>query len=194
MNLARLLLFPLVASTTLPAAPPPGLGPEAQKAYALLKEVNVFSSTSVGVAGTTPESVSAFRTLLAGPHASTCFKTLLEEATTAGQLYALCGLWFTDPAAFKAGIEKHRRSDAQVETLEGCIASRQPVREVIESKATGAVRLRDNQQTIRQWTEEHRPKTLHYDILGGAWPSMFRDEGGFRKPAKKMEAGTPPPR
>jgi hypothetical protein len=153
-------------------------------AYVTIKNETTFCSTMVGAGGAVPKVVSAFRTLLWQPQADSAFKSLLVEAKPAGQLYALCGLWFTDPAAFKIAAGKLSKSREEVETLFGCIGMRRPVAEIVESKDPGAVRLKDNTQTVKQWAASHKGVSMQPDIIGGYWPGMFKDEGGFRMPMK----------
>lgn len=162
-------------------AEPAGLGDQA-KNYEVIKNAPEFCATAVGVAGSTPAVVYAFRDLIADPAADAAFKSLLTEAKLPGQLYALCGLWFTDPLAFKTEVEKFRSMKGEVRMVDGCEIAPQRVSELVESKAPGVVRLKDNKQTILAWSRERKsPGPTSYDIVGGAWPSMFRDEGGFKR-------------
>ena len=116
--------------------------------------------------------------------ADAAFKSLLTEATPVGQLYALCGLWFTDSAAFKTEAERLKQSNAQVDTLSGCVGMKKRMADIIESKVPGAVRLTSNKQSVRDWLDMHKGSAMHYDIIGGAMPSMVWNEGAFRPPMK----------
>src|SRR4051812_49734436 len=91
----------LVHSAGHVAATPPVLEGALRDAYVTIEDETTFCSTMVGAGGAVPKVVSAFRTLVWDPAGDTAFKSLLKEAKPAGQLYALCGLWFTDPVAFK---------------------------------------------------------------------------------------------
>jgi hypothetical protein len=181
------VLFPsllsLLAASRLFSAPPVLEG-ALHDAYATIKEEKTFCSTMVGAGGAVPKVVAAFRTLLWDAQADAAFKSLLTEAKPAGQLYALCGLWFTDPVAFKEAAENLGKSGDQVDTLIGCIGTRKRVADIVESKDPGAVRLKDNKQSVKQWLDEHKGGSMHTDIVGGYWPSMFKNEGGFRMPMK----------
>ncbi len=170
---AFLLLGSALLISTASAAPPK-LGEKAQKAYATIKDAPEFCGTAVGYAGTTPPVVHAFRDLISDPQADAAFKSLLTEAKLPGQLYALCGLWFTDPAAFKVAAEPYRQSKKEVATYEGCEKSNQRVAEIVESKAPHVVRLKNNKQTIQDWSAAHKGE-LSFDIIGGAWPSVFKE-------------------
>jgi hypothetical protein len=110
------------------------------------------------------------------------FKSLLTEAKPAGQLYALCGLWFTDPIAFKTEAERLKKANGQVDTLFGCVGMKERMADLIESKIAGAVRLKDNKESVKVWFDTHKGIAMHYDIIGGALPSMIWNEGGFPRP------------
>lgn len=167
----------------------PELEGDARDAYAILKEAPMFCSTMVGAGGATPKEVDAFRTLLRHPMGDAAFKSLISEAKPAGKLYALCGLWFTDPAGFKTEAEKLKQRNTEVETLIGCIGMHKRMADVIESKEPGAVRLKDNSQSVKEWFDAHKGTSMHADIIGGYWPSMFKNEGGFPRPGMKTDGG-----
>src|SRR4029079_16579391 len=110
-----------------------------------------FSSGRVGAAGILPEVIYAFRTLKEDPMADAAFKSLLTEAQPAGQLYALCGLWFTDPVAFKTEAERLKKANTQVDTLSGCVGMKKHMAELIESTDPGAVRLKSSKESVKDW-------------------------------------------
>ena len=180
------LMLSLAAASTLPAQPPE-LSARGRQAYEMIKDTRCFSSTAVGVAASTPPVVFAFRDLLEEPKADAALKALANEATPEGQLYALCGLWFTDPAAFQSMVKELRKSDRKITRMNGCMRGEETLNAVLESSEKDVVRLRDNRQTIKEWLESHSGKSMSYDIAGGAWPSMLRDEGGFRKPKRSPQ-------
>jgi hypothetical protein len=174
-------IFIVSSVWSLTAAPPDLAGP-ARDAYAKLRDASTFSSGRVGAAGLLPEAVYAFRTLKSDPKGDAAFKSLLKEATPAGQLYALCGLWFTDPGAFKTEAERLKRANGEVDTLAGCVGMKSHMADIIESKVPGAVRLTSNKQSVKDWFDTHKGVAMHYDIVGGALPSMVWNEGGFPRP------------
>jgi hypothetical protein len=169
----------------LSGAEPPPLGAKARAAFEVLKGTPTFSSTTVGIAGITPREVFAFRDLLDDPQADAALKILLKEATPEGRLYAVCGLWFTDPAEFQAQVKLLEHTSMKVNHVDGCERGEERVNRLVWSNETGAVRLKDNKQTIKEWLETHKPVTMYYDVAGGAWSSLLRDEGGFRKPLRE---------
>jgi hypothetical protein len=181
MNSPRIILLLLTLSCSLSlAAPPDGLSQEEQKAYRTIAASDRFCGTSVGIAGTTPEVVIAFRKMLKSPNAAGAFKGLLADATMAGMLYALCGLYYADPDYFEEAVKRFQRSSDEVETLMGCIGSRATVSSIVESPSPKAVRLKNRKQTVKEWVEETKASDMVYDIVGGGWPSMFKDSGGYR--------------
>src|SRR5262245_12558776 len=100
-ELAELLAIVLLAAEG-------SLAPQPQSAIetdvATIRTMSTVSDGHDCFAGVTPDSVHSFRRLLDVPDASTRFAQLLREATPAGQLYALCGLFFTDAAAFRSAV------------------------------------------------------------------------------------------
>ncbi len=183
MHVRVFVLTFLVFGGALKAAPPE-LGGAAARAYGTVKAATTFSSTHVGAAGLTPEVIGAFRTLLGDAKADAAFKSLLEEATPVGQLYALCGLWYTDPAAFRDAAEKLKKRGTEVPTLQGCMMSKEKMSAIIESKESGAVRLKSNKESVKDWMASHKGTRMYFDIIGGAWPSEFKDDGGFPSPVR----------
>lgn len=166
-------------------AEPPQLSAKGKAAFEVLKGAPAFSSTTVGIAGSTPSEVFAFRNLLDEPKADEAFKALLKEATPEGKLYAVCALWFTDPAEFQTQVKRLKDTSMKVNHVDGCERGEERVSRLLWSVEAGAVRLKDNQQTIKEWLEANKPANLFYDIGGGAWSSLLRDEGGFRKPLRE---------
>lgn len=164
MKSALLFTWLLLAATAL-----------AEDAYAVVKKADKFYDAAIGFAGTKPEVVTAFQTLLQQQNADAAFKSLLQEATLPGQLYALCGLWFTDQAAFKQQIARYSRVKGKVPTMMGCIVSEDPVAELVKSAHPGTVRLRGPEDSLKAWWQRHPDADTRYDIAGGAWPSNFKD-------------------
>jgi len=116
----------------------------AQEAYDVLLHAKIFQDSHVGPAARIPETVRALLSLLSTPHASEAFNRLLAEATLAGQLYALCGLYYADHEAFKEAVKRYRYWDDLIMTQHGCLVEEERVSDLIEY------------------------------IIGGRYPSMFR--------------------
>lgn len=171
----------LLASSCLAALP--DLSSQGIKAYQQVKKAEMFEDAHVGFSGKTPEVVWAFRDLLAEKNADAAFKALLQEATLPGQLYALCGLWFTDPAEFKRQVAHYRAMPGNVKTMSGCDISEDSIAKFVESQHPKAIRLRGPQDTMKAWWARNRNAEGRSDIAGGYWPSELKGEKGEQRPA-----------
>lgn len=120
-----------------------------RQAYSLLRETQEFASSAVDFAGVPSCEVVAFQTLLDSDVADQAFKSLLESATLEGQLYALSGLYFTDPESFAAHVARYREMDDLVTTHFGCEIDRMSVAAVVGDPPV--------------------------NIANGGWPQEFKD-------------------
>lgn len=167
-----LLVFVLTAQ----AAAPEGLSAKERKAYAVVAETPEFCGLLTGTDGSTPTVIYAFRTLLASSQADAAFKELLLEATQEGKIYALCGVYHTDPIHFEKVVQLYRNSDEPVNALFGCISYTMTMGEIVEKKdGPAAVRRRDRKQTFETWRKEMLEKKLGLDVLNGGWPSFLAE-------------------
>lgn len=161
----------------LSAAPPANLSEKGNASYAIIVSARQFCSTGVGIAGATPNVVLAFRELLGEQAADAAFKSLLTEATMAGKLYALCGIYFTDPEFFPKAVDRFKNSPIKVETFMGCIVGNEPVSSIVLRSGSDVVKLKDRNQTIQQWMKETKNTNgCVLDIAGGGWPVEFKGE------------------
>ena len=92
-------------------------------ALAQLSRATSFTSAYVGFSGSVPLEVRAWGTVLRSRGADSAFKSLLETATPAGQLFALTGIYLTDPAYFRRQLSAYRGRSDTVHTIVGCIAT-----------------------------------------------------------------------
>jgi len=152
------LAFVLVAG----ADPSKPVGPA--EAEQVLVSATSFDDVAVGYEGTTPAVVHAFRALLKAPDGATRFGTVLERAGPAGQLYALCGLFFLDPAAFDERIARLRGRRAPLERMDGCIKTRTTLREMLAREKRAP--LMSHAGTAEDW--RRRPYPKRQDIAGGS--------------------------
>lgn len=104
-----------------------------RRAYSLLRSAEAFSSPYVGFGGTPSCEVMAFQRILNSPVADGVFKRLIEQATLAGQLYGLSGLYFTDSRSFAAQVDRYRKIKEPVRTRDGCFTSEVPVMAVVDA-------------------------------------------------------------
>jgi len=129
---------------TIPRTPTPtafqlGLAPEIQKAYQLLRAPGAFSGPTVGVAATTPDTVKALRVILKDPAAENIFKQLLAEATPAGQLYALAGLYVINPEFARRVAKPYESNQTMVQTQFGCVNAEMPISKVTKQILEGGL-------------------------------------------------------
>jgi len=173
--------------TCTPQEPAPlQLSEFGREAFQTLLTAESFTNEAVGIAGVTSAEILALRTIWREPTAGRAFRQLEEQATVAGRLFALCGLYYADREAFLKRVEPYRTSDETVGFLEGCMMLEAcPVSFLVERAEPGVVRLKTN-QTVEAWLatgpKERRGRAL--DILGGGWPEIFRE----REPSQELRA------
>ena len=111
-----------------------------KKAYKTLLKARMFSLDRVGIAGQTPETVEAFRFLLADPLGPQSFKQLLEEGSLPGQVYALAGIYLTDPPSFHEAAARFEDNAQMLETaFGGCVISCSSVRDLVRMISDGEI-------------------------------------------------------
>lgn len=156
------------------------LTPQGQKAFQTLLSAPRFEDVSVGIGGDLSELVAAYRVLLREERRVEAFKSLLERATIAGQLYAICGLYDTDHKFFLSVVDRYKRSRDFVDTLSGCRGGEWLVRKIIFLKGANVVRLSGPKQPFDEWERKAKLKKdegYMIDIMGGGYPTLFR---GYR--------------
>ena len=90
-----------------------------------VQDADRFALGGIGVAGTMSKGESALRTMLEAPDAVTQLEKMLPHATDAGRLYILLGLRMRDWSAYKRAVESYAKHDSTVETVRGCMISRE---------------------------------------------------------------------
>lgn len=110
-----------------------GLSEAGQTAYQSLLRAGNFEEGYLGAAAERSSLVTAFYILSKEPNADSAFKSLLENATLAGQMYALCGLYKTDHDFFVEAVEKYRNSREEVQVASGCLIMPQKVKDLIDA-------------------------------------------------------------
>jgi hypothetical protein len=88
---------------------------------------NVFAFGGVGFAGVTSDGEKDFRFIISLPSAARDFETIYETGTPEAKGYALAGIHELNRVRFKELLRSLGSSQAQVETMEGCIKERQPL-------------------------------------------------------------------
>lgn len=173
------LIILLAQAVMAQSKPAPGvqLSAKGQQAFEMLLKADRFENDAIGYAASSSKFVGAYRVLLNEVAADAAFKSLLENATPAGQLYALCGIYFTDHASFLVIVEKHRTRSDDVKFQFGCIGGDMRASKIVESNAKNVVRLEHPSQKIAEWQKinaELVKEGYELDILGGGYPSEFR--------------------
>ena len=174
--ISLLFILCLRASVNAQAFAVSQLSPDGQKSYEVLLTAPEFEDDAIGYALDSSELVNAYRVLLKEPRADGAFKSLLEKATTAGQLYALCGLYYTDNRFFLTAVEKHAQSTDFVHTQLGCVGGMMRVSALIKANTRNVVRLSTPKESIADWRARNPTLTNNgflLDIFGGGYPSMF---------------------
>lgn len=186
----RSLLSILVALPAIGLAAwglPPGVALNAADygQYRVLRDADFFSGPAVGFGGVTPPEMSAFRHFAQHKRGAAVFRYLLLTGSLPAKMYALTGLHRTSPMFFTVAVQPFKLVPNSVPTFFGCIMGGETVASLIQSEEPDAVRLR-NGQTLESWWEERRGTgsgTLHLDIVGGGYTSMFLDPPRTLKPA-----------
>ncbi|HEV7406811.1 MAG TPA: hypothetical protein VGO11_27930 [Chthoniobacteraceae bacterium] len=165
----------LIIAATAWAERPTGLSPEAQDALDVLLRAESFCDGPIGIVGSTPDTLKAFRLLAKDPQAGAVFKHLVAKGSASGQLYALCGLYFTDDDYFQKAAAALRRSATAVEFHSGCFGCRMPVAAIVESKSPDAMRLKGPKDSMDRWLDDHaKQENVVLDMVGGGYPNALR--------------------
>ena len=151
---------------------PHNLSETGGKAYATLAGAAQFEEEFIGFGAIPSDLVAACRALRAEPNADSAFKALLNEATPAGQLYALCGLYFTDHAYFLEKVEAYKSRGEDIPMQSGCLVLGQRMSAIIENTSPKAIRLGGPDNSLTDWMQKH-PERNNSDIFGGGYPHMF---------------------
>lgn len=144
--------------------------------YQIILNMQTYSDAAVGIAGVTPESVQAFRRLVKRDNAGVLFRRLIKEARPAGQLYALCGLYFTDKPAFEASLPQFRNSGITVTTQYGCMIGQETVANLVSKSGSRVMDLKPGQSPM-EWLSSHpeaEKEGFEIDIAGGGFCHVIR--------------------
>jgi hypothetical protein len=165
------------------------LSGDGQKAYHVLLTASQFEDGAddvIACAVQPSRLIAGYRTLLKEPSADAAFKSLLDHATPAGQLYALCGVYYSDHPFFLAVLRKHTERTDYVSTQFGCVRGRMRVSDIVKlDDAPDVVRL-TSQESIFEWMNRNRKLSrFRFDIFGGGYPSVFRL---VTRPNKSLDA------
>jgi len=157
----------------------------------MLLAANQFEDKAIGYSAAPSKLVEAYCIIRRESAADKAFKDLLEHATLPGQLYALCGLFLTDPSYFRRVVDEYRHTDREVWIQSGCIITTMPVSRLIEASNPIVVDFADPDRSLNDWitlnsklyTEwshkkkkakgERPPPGYERDIFNGGYPVSF---------------------
>lgn len=148
-------------------------------AYERLLKAETFEQGHVGYAGTLSSFVEDLNALLQEKAADEAFKSLLAQATPAGRLYALCGVYHTDYEFFLKETEKYKTSNESVQAMSGCEIFTEKVAKIVASDSP-IVAIINPSQTFEKWSENNR-KSFELDIAHGGFPAIFKSFAQKRK-------------
>lgn len=140
--------------------------------YALLKAER-FETGPVGFAGSPSAYIKNFQTILREPDAAELFKYLSVEATTAGKLYAVSGLYLTDQETFRKASGSLKTSIEMVPLLEGCLMVYLPAGKIVESDAEN-VAIIEPGKTMKDFRALNAGAYI-IDIAHGGYPATFAE-------------------
>jgi len=95
--------------------------PASSLAFTVLLHADYVSLGPSGFAAVVPPPVLAWRVLIEDPQAPKLFEQLLQEATPAGQIYAMAGIFLLDTDAFGAALPRLRAQPAHLKWQDGCV-------------------------------------------------------------------------
>lgn len=149
------------------------------EALEILMKAERFTTDAIGYAGVMPDEVIALRRLFQESYAAEALAYVERNASMAGRLFALVGLYRADRPRFDTLLESYRKSQATVEFMTGCcVLPGTLVREIVD-KGDRAPRLKVG-QSLQEWYEAHGSYEL--DIAGGGWTNLFLEGGGYSTP------------
>lgn len=154
-------------------------------AYNTLLNAQGFESTHIGAAGSFSKLAESLGILQKEKNADEAFKALLKNATLPGQLYALCGIFYTDYDYFAKEVENYKNIQESIQDVSGCMIMQKKVAEIVESK-NPKVAIISPTESLDDFWKAHQGKDgqgISFDISHGAFPAQFKD--AFEKEQKK---------
>lgn len=154
-----------------------------KNAYNTLLNAQSFESTHIGAAGSFSKLVESLGILQKEKNADEAFKALLKNATLPGQLYALCGIFYSDYDFFLKEVENYKNSQQSIQDISGCMISQRKVAEIVESKNPKVAIIKPSETLDDFWKENKGKQGISFDISHGAYPAQFKD--AFEKEQKR---------
>ncbi|NNE66725.1 MAG: hypothetical protein HKN33_09160 [Pyrinomonadaceae bacterium] len=130
-----------------------------------------FEDAKIGYAGVLSEYARSLEILLNEDGA--VLKSLLENGTLTGKLYALCGLFYTDKAFFDSKLPDFRDSSKIVGMTSGCEIYDESVPAIVESSAKNVAVIAPH-ETLEKYLAGNAGQSYNVDIANGGYPATFR--------------------
>jgi len=147
---------------------------ETEPDYLCLKNAPYFAYGPVGLTSKIPAEFYAFGRLLKKENALDYFYKLEQEANNQGILYALCGIYYLDYHNYAILIEKYSASDGTITVMSAdTMWNNQYIRGFMVN--AGAVRLKNNQDTVEKWLKRNFTHSFAVDFYGGAIPCLIKE-------------------
>src|SRR5690348_5078777 len=146
--------IPAQSVPTAAVASPAQLSPAASAAYQRLLHAERFADSMVGEDGELPPEALDLRLVVQEDSSGDACAELFRTASMGGRLFALCGLWWRDPARFEKGVAELRDSRDHITFHTGCeILTDMPVSELVRHR--NGIRLDGRRQTLLDWLAKH---------------------------------------
>jgi hypothetical protein len=122
----------VVCTSILGLAPAVEADVDASRPAASLARENAFALGGVGYAGTMSGGEKDLRAILTQPDAVQQLQSLLQDASPAGQLYALLGLRLRDRPAYEQAVPAFRNRSDVISTMHGCILMKEKMDAIVK--------------------------------------------------------------
>jgi len=158
-----LLLFPVSLWSNSQSFDEAKLSQKGREAYRTLLVAKWFENKTVGYSGDPSKLVEAYNILLKEKSGDAAFKALLNKATTAGQLYALCGLYITDLSFFHSSVQRFRQSQENVYIVSDDIGGGRPISALIEADKPIVIDYNRPKESLQEYFELNRKMVSEWD-------------------------------
>lgn len=123
-----------------------------------------------------PAEIRAWRVLYGETASSVVFETLVREATPAGRVYGLCGLYYRDSSLFEVWLRNLGQLGGRVDICSGTVQMIGcSVSMLIANPDPRTVILDFRWQTLTEWARFRKgDRSYVLDVIGGGYPALLR--------------------
>ncbi len=144
--------------------------------YKILLNAKSFSVGGTGYSGVPTAETIAFKHIFLSENADKQFIKLMANANLEGKLYALCGLYFHDQSTYKRYLDYYLNIHDSVTLFSGCKLIKTKVSDLMKSNKNNVLRLRNNMQTIAEWTKLNDSNNgFSLDFFGAGYPQLLKE-------------------